>query len=204
MQLAQLATRAAQAWQDSELPALLWLSKADLTTQATIFAQGRDAADTAGDQRSPQAARLKVLDKRLDAHLRYVKSYLAEAHDDDQGRAHYPEFGIVREGKTFRLPKARPERMKALSKLLDALKAHKLDNNKFGVSFWQPLATEYTALVAASTDTRGERSAKVSVKDQGGQAVRKALRALIHHIKANYPDTFEAQLRGFGFQKESY
>ncbi|UOQ73194.1 hypothetical protein [Hymenobacter cellulosilyticus] len=45
---------------------------------------------------------------------------------------------------------------------------------------------------------------EVSRKDQGEEQVRKALRALIHHIKAQFPDTFEAKLREFGFQKESY
>jgi len=36
------------------------------------------------------------------------------------------------------------------------------------------------------------------------QQIRKVLAALIHHIKANFPDTFAAKLREFGFQKESY
>ena len=52
--------------------------------------------------------------------------------------------------------------------------------------------------------TSGQRSGAVSQKDQGEAQVRKALRALIHHVKANFPDTWEAELRGFGFQKENY
>ena len=34
--------------------------------------------------------------------------------------------------------------------------------------------------------------------------LRRALRALVHHLKANYPDTAEARLRAFGCRKESY
>ena len=200
--LAVLATTVAGAWQASELPALLWLSKADLTTQAADFAKHRDDADMAGDQRTPQAQRLQALDKQLNKHLKFVKSYLAEAHEEDKGRAHYGEFGI--ETKRYTLPAARPERVKALGKLLAALKAHDFDKKKFGTAFWQPLATEYAALVQESTATAGERSSKVSAKGQGELQLRKALGALIHHIKANYPDTFAAQLRTFGFQKESY
>jgi hypothetical protein len=202
--LSVLATKAAETWATSELPPLLWLPKADLTALAATYAQHRDTADAAGDQRTPQSKRLQVLDKLFDKSLKYVKGYLAEAHDEDEGRAYYPEFGIVQESKNYQLPSARAERVKAVAKLLSALKTHDFDKKKYGAAHWQPLATEYTQLVQASTETAGQRSGKVAVKDQGEQAVRKALRALIHHIKANYPDTFEAQLRGFGFQKESY
>ncbi|MCC3156216.1 hypothetical protein LJ737_03155 [Hymenobacter sp. 15J16-1T3B] len=50
----------------------------------------------------------------------------------------------------------------------------------------------------------GARSGKVSQKDQGEAQVRKALRSLIHHVKANYPDAYAAELRGLSFQKESF
>lgn len=202
--LSALATTAADAWTASALPPLLWLSKADFTALAASYAQGRDAADAAGDQRTPQSQRLQQLDKLFDKHLRYVKGYLAEAHDEDEGRSYYPEFGITRENKVYSLPRARAERVKALDKLLKALKAHDLDKKKYGTALWQPLVQEYAQLVQASAESAGQRSAKVSGKDQHEAQVRQALRALIHHLKANYPDTVAAQLRAFGFQKESY
>ena len=34
--------------------------------------------------------------------------------------------------------------------------------------------------------------------------LNKTLRALINLIKANYPDTYKAELRTWGFQKEKY
>lgn len=200
--LAALATTVAKAWQASELPELLWLTKADLAAQAEAFAQHRDAADAAGDARTPQSRRLKTLDTLLNAGLRYVKGYLAEAHDDET--AYYGEFGIEKANKKYGLPVGRSERVKAVIKLLAALEAHDFDKKKYGTAHWQPLLTEYKELVEQTTKTTGQRSGKVSSKSQVKKNVRKALQALIHHIKANYPDTFEAQLRAFGFQKESY
>ncbi|MCB2378549.1 hypothetical protein LGH70_13195 [Hymenobacter sp. BT635] len=200
--LAEVATNAAKAWQGSELPALLWLTKTDFAAQAASFAESRDEADAAGDARTPQAKRLKALDALLDKSLTYVKGYLAEAKDDKT--AYYGEFGIEKLGKAYRLPRTRNERVKALDKLLLALKAHKFDKNKYGTAHWEPLVAEYKQLVAQSTEASGQRSGKVSSKDQGEEQLRKALRALIHHIKAQFPDTFEAKLREFGFQKESY
>jgi hypothetical protein len=191
--LSAVATTAAGAWTGSELPSLLWLAKADFKAQTEAFAAACAAADAAGDARSPQAARLKALDELLDKGLNFVKNYLHEDQDDDQ--AYYPEFGITKEGKNYRLPTGRTERVAALTKLQAALVKYKYTDKKYGTAYWAPLATEYAALVEASTGTAGEHSTKVDVKVQGDAAIRKALR---------YPDSFEAQLRAFGFQKEKY
>ncbi|RYU81008.1 hypothetical protein [Hymenobacter persicinus] len=200
--LSAVATTAAGAWTNADLPGLLWLSKAEFSTAAGAFATACAAADAAGDARSPQSARLRALDKLLDKGLGFVKGYLHEDKDDET--AYYGDFGIEKLNKNYRLPKGRTERVVALGKLQAALVKYKYDKKKYGTAYWAPLATEYAALVQQSTGTAGERSGKVSDKVQGEQKLRKALRALIHHLKANYPDTFEAKLREFGFQKESY
>lgn len=54
---------------------------------------------------------------------------------------YYAEFGIMREGKNFRLPPARTARAGALGKLVAALIAHKYEK-KFGPAFWQLIATD--------------------------------------------------------------
>lgn len=199
--LAALATTVAAAWQASDLPDLLWLSKADLQQLATDYAQGRDAADAAGDARAPQAQRLQALDKQLNRHVGFVKAYLAEEYSRAESRAYYPEFGF--DSASNKLPSARDERVKSLTKLLAALKTHGFEKKKYGTDFWQPLATEYAQLVEESTATAGVRSG-IGHKTRDEEQVRQALRALIHHIKANYPALFVARLREFGFQKESY
>ena len=144
--LATLGTAAAKAWLAAALPALLFVSKAAFSSQAAAYAASLSTADEAGDGRSPQANRLKTLDKLIAKNLGFVKGYLAEDHDQDGGEAYYAEFGIVREGKNFRLPTGRTARAGALGKLVAALTAHKDDKKKFGVAVWQPIATEYAQL----------------------------------------------------------
>lgn len=200
--LGTLATTVAARWQASPLPALLWLTKEDFTQQVAEFVASYTVADDAGDQRAPKAKRLKALDKLLIKGLPFVKAYLAEEYDDEE--AYYGEFGIEKVSKTFTLPAGRPERVKALAKLQAALVKHGFGKKKYGTAYWQPLAAEYTQLVEESLGATSQRTVKVNVKTQGEQQVRKALRALIHHVKANYPDTWEAELRGFGFLKESF
>ncbi|GAB3859432.1 hypothetical protein GCM10028822_35970 [Hymenobacter terrigena] len=204
--LATLGMAAAKAWLASELPALLFVSKAAFSTQAAAYAASLGTADAANDGASPQSKRMKTLDKLIAKNLNFVKGYLAEDHDEDGGEAYYAEFGIVREGKNFRLPTARTARALALGKLVAALTAHKYDKKKFGLAFWQPIATEYAQLAKGSGELRGAASEAVGQKNALEAPLRVVLSSLVGSIKANYPDE-DAQrgvLRAFGFQKEVY
>jgi hypothetical protein len=204
--LATLGLAAAKAWATSELPALLFVSKADFAAQTAAYAASVSTADGADDGLSPQSKRMKTLDRLITKNLGYVKGYLAEDHDEDGGEGYYAEFGIVREGKNFRLPAARPARALALGKLVVALKAHGYEKKKFGTAVWQPIATEYADLAKNSGEMRGTVSQAVGQKNVLEEPLRVALRSLVFSIKANYPDE-DAQrgvLRAFGFQKEMY
>ncbi len=204
--LATLGVAAAKAWQAAELPALLFVAKAAFSSQATAYAASLGTAEGAGDGVSPQTQRMKTLDKLIAKNLGFVKGYLAEDHDEDGGEGYYAEFGIVREGKNFRLPAARTARAGALGKLVAALTAHKYDQKKFGPAFWQPIATEYAQLAKGSGEMRGAASEAVGQKNALEAPLRVVLGSLVLSIKANYPDA-DAQrgvLRAFGFQKEVY
>jgi hypothetical protein len=50
----------------------------------------------------------------------------------------------------------------------------------------------------------GQVSKSVSQKDTAKLELRKVLQAVVYALKANFPDTFEAELRAWGFRKESY
>jgi hypothetical protein len=200
--LATLALTVARHWQGAELPALLWLSKADLLAQAEAYAQHRRVADAAGDERAPRTSRLRALDKELNAALKHVKNYLKEAYGWETARGYLPAFGIST--RRYTLPTRRVERVAALAKLLAALTEHGLADRKYGTAHWQPLCAEYATLLNATLDSAAQRSGKVGAKVRQERQLRQALRALIHHIKANYPTTHKTQLRVFGFQKENY
>lgn len=44
----------------------------------------------------------------------------------------------------------------------------------------------------------------MSRKDDTKQAIRQALQAVACGLRANYPDTYEAEWRAWGFRKVSY
>ncbi|WP_400194030.1 hypothetical protein [Hymenobacter sp. B81] len=203
--LAELAKLAAEEWQKRPPLTLLWTSSTAFATLAANFAASLSAAGEAADTLSPQAARLQVLDRLINQKIRYVKKALALQYDDeDDGRPYYGAFGIVREGRNYRLPAERSERVNSLGKLLAALPEHGLDTHKYGTAFWQPIATEYTALATAADHSKGSRSTGVAGKNELREQVEEVLLALLSLLKANYPKTYKAERRAFGFLKESY
>jgi hypothetical protein len=204
LELATLALHAARFWQTAVLGDLLWQTKAGFLALAEAYAASLSEAEVTDDARSPQAQRLRVLDQRIDKALGFVKAYLAEDHDEDEGEGYYEEFGVRAEGKNLRLPAARPARARALGKLLRALDAHGYTTRKFGRAYWEPIAAEYRALVLLRGQTEGRASAAVGRKNAQEKPLRKVLRALMSLIKAHYPDTQASVLRQYGFQKEVY
>jgi hypothetical protein len=50
----------------------------------------------------------------------------------------------------------------------------------------------------------GQVSTKVGSKNLLKEELEMVLNSLIHLIKANYPDSYEAELRNWGFQKNKY
>ena len=60
------------------------------------------------------------------------------------------------------------------------------------------------SLLTQATATDGTVSIKVSSKNVLKDRVKKTMNCLISVIRGNYPDTYKAELRAWGFQKEKY
>ena len=161
--LATLGLAAADAWDDSELPALLWCSKAQLRTAAVGFKASIGTADVADDDLGPAAARLAELDKTIDASLKFVRNYLVEEHGSKKAaKAHYDAFGLTPDG-TMR--DARPARAEDLGKLVTALRTSGYNEGKYGTAFWKPILTEYAPLAETSADTRSTSATETGTKN---------------------------------------
>ena len=75
-----------------------------------------------------------------------------------------------------------------------------LSNHRRGASLFM----EYKTLLGQTSGLAGKVSKSVSQKDTAKLELRKVLEAVVYALKANFPDTFEAELRSWGFRKESY
>ena len=200
--LATLGLAAADAWDASPLLALLWCSKAQLRAAVVAFKASLKTTDAAGDELSPAAQRLGELDLLIDSSLKFVRNFLVETYDTKKkAKAYYGTFGLQPDGQ---MRAAHPARAEDLAKLVAALKTSGYDQGKYGTAFWKKILDEYKPLAATSSSARSSSSSEVGTKNLLEEPLRKMLRALRQHIKTNFPDTYAAEWRSFGYLKESY
>jgi hypothetical protein len=198
-----VVTNVATKWTTTPLITLLWTTPAAFSTKATDFNIELGKRNDIGSSRPQITARLKQLDASIDGALPYVKSYLLELYKD-AATSYYPSFGIVYQINKYVIPKDRNKRSNAINLMINAIHINGLDAKEFGTTFWTDIKTEYNSLLGNATTTDGKVSTKVSTKNELKKELQKALNSLIYVIKGNYPDTYKAELRSWGFQKEKY
>ncbi|UOQ96131.1 hypothetical protein MUN81_12790 [Hymenobacter sp. 5317J-9] len=206
--LAEVARLVAEAWGKETWFALRWKTQANFAQLATDFGAAIAEKRGAAAARTPQSQRLQELDDQFDEGLRILKKYINEDSGYDKARtdARLPGFGLItRKSGGFALSADRNERLKALRELLlPAVAVAPFAKRDFGTSFWQTRFVEYQDLLSKTDGLVSKVSKSVSQKDTAKLELRKVLQALVYALKANYPDTFEAELRAWGFRKESY
>ena len=206
--LAEVGRLAAEAWGKETWFVLRWKTQADFAKLATEFGAAITDKRSAAAARTPQSQRLQELDDQFDEGLRILKKYINEDSGYDKARtdARLPGFGLItRKSGGFALSEDRNERLKALrDMLLPAVAKAPFAGRDYGTKYWQTRFDEYEKLLNETGGLAGKVSKSVSQKDTAKLELRKVLQAVVYALKANYPDTFEAELRSWGFRKESY
>ena|GEM_PF-6656943 len=69
---------------------------------------------------------------------------------------------------------------------------------------WQPLLTQLSTAHTNAGKTDADRSTAKGTTGPQDELTEKALRALVHLVQAQFPDTWEDVLRGWGWRKTSF
>ena len=206
--LAEVGRLAAEAWGKETWFALRWKTQADFAKLAGEFSASITDKRSAAAARTPQSQRLQELDDQFDEGLRILKKYINEdsGYSKEKTDARLPSFGLIpRKSRGFGLSEDRDERLKALrDMLLPSVAKAPFAAREFGTAYWQTRFDEYKELLGKTDGLAGKVSKSVSQKDTAKLELRRVLQAVVYALKANFPDTFEAELRAWGFRKESY
>ncbi len=213
--LADLAVFAAGFWQEQPWLTLRFTTVAGFVAKATAYKQAVADRVRVGAERPGSKSRIDVLDAEINEHLYRVKGMLTDKYNKRTAPAYFGKLGIVRQAKSFILPRERSQRSAALKLLVEGLDAEGFVTQTlpggqvvfpYGTAFWQPIATEYAQALQDLTEDTGDISDAVGEKDLLREAVVTVLRAIAKVLDGNYPDRkeYKAQLRAFGFQRESY
>lgn len=200
----KVAKDVAQAWTANPVITLVWTTSGVFAADALAYNTELSERLQMGGSRPQISQALTKLDNQMDDGLAYVKGYILEKYKKDAAHSYYAAFGIEYKGNRYAFPTDRNNRLAALELMKTGLVAHGFDGKEYGAAFWTPIQTQYADLLSKATTTDGSVSTKVSTKNTLKSTLKKTMNSLISVIKGNYPDTYKAELRAWGFQKEKY
>ncbi|MBC7382693.1 MAG: hypothetical protein H7296_06810 [Bacteroidia bacterium] len=181
------------------------------TTQAKfeIMLEGSEinfnARLSMGGKRKSITQKLNQADSEMDKAIAALKVYLAKKYKSETNAIpHYSKFGIALQNNAYLLPRDRNRKAAALLLTIEAIKSEGFSEEEYGEVYWLAQEKLYKELLKEATILDGNVSEKVGNKKMDVLAIKKILNALIFMLKANYPDTFDTELRHWGFQKEKY
>lgn len=187
---------------------LRWKTQAEFATLTDTFITSFTEKRAAATSRTPQSQRLQELDDEMDEGLRILKKYVSEdsGYNKEKTNARLPGFGLIaRKKNSYELSRDRDERRDALLKfLIPAVKAAPFAGRAYGTDFWQTRYDEYKTLLEQTDGLAGKVTKSVSKKDEAKKELRRVLQAVVYALRANFPDTYAAELRAWGFRKVSY
>jgi len=202
--LGKVVTDVSAAWALNPAITLIWMDQTKFNTNAVEYNTELALRMQLGGDRPQITQALKMLDKKIDENISYVKELLIKKYKKENAPSYYPAFGIYHKKDKYVMPTDKNNRLASLKLMLGGLVQHGFGADEYGTAFWTPIHTQYEILLGQATTTDGNVSDKVSNKNSIKKELDKTLRALINILKGNYPDTYKSVLRTWGFQKEKY
>lgn len=198
-----LCTKVNDKWKTLPALTLLYITQAQYDAKSLLFNSTLAARQKAGGDRSPITVQLKNSDANIDKAISAIKGYLKEKYEGDAA-SYYSLFGIEKVGKNYELPTDRDKRKDTLDIIIAAIASEGFGTKKYGTAFWTQMKTDYTTQYKKANTTDGSVSTGVGNKNELREELTEVLESIINLVKANYPKTWEGELRNWGFQKENY
>lgn len=187
--------------------ALIWMTPASFAAMAAALAQQLDTANVRKADRSPNANAIDALDLEINQRLGNVRTYLERQYEDesdDSVRGYLPALGFRLQYGSYVFPRGQKDRLDALTTLLTGLPKHGLATNKYGLAYWTALHASYQQALQTAGAAAGQVSTVVDTKNELLDQATEVLRAIYYLLRAQFPKSWKARLRAYGYQEEGY
>ena len=199
-----VGTAVAKKWQASPWLTIQWLTVEEFTAKTNTYTTTLGVRIKEGGTRPQMTKALMEIDKQINEGVKNIKNYLTEKYKATNAGSYYAAFGIIKSGTTFIVPVDQNRRSSALKLIVGAISEHGFQDKIYGLDFWTNIQEQYDNLLESTSDVDGSISNKVGDKNLLKKEIKKGLNSIINILRGNYPDTFKAELRNWGFQKEKY
>jgi hypothetical protein len=136
--------------------------------------------------------------------VKQVKNYIEEKYRTANAPAYFPRYGIVKENGTFQLPRDRNERLEAFAQMLAGLLADGLGDKEFGTTYCDSNEESVRHCPPRFQRHRQQRIYRRGFQEwPEGRDQKSAPRPALCAAR-QLPDTYAAEYRAWGLQKEDY
>lgn len=201
--LSVVATKVVSKWAANDWLKIQWITEAEFEATVGHYTAELSQRMQSGASRPAITAAIKQLDAELDKGVRYVKRYLFDKYDA-HAKDHYHAFGWVKMGLGIRLPRDQNQKAEAMAITLQAITSEGFEEKQYGKSFWTEKSAAYNALLMQASELDSAIASKVGNKNQYRTTIVRVLNSIIWALRSNFPDTYAAEIRSWGFQKEKY
>lgn len=201
--LGAVAVQVTAKWADNDWLKLQWTSQAEFKNVVHHYTTELSERMQIGSARPAVTAALRQAELEMDRGMRFVKAYLFEKYGT-AAKDHYHAFGLVKVGKSLTLPRDQNQKAEALSIAFQAISSEGFDEKQYGSAYWQEKINAYNALLLQAKNIDSDVASKVGHKNEYRNTVIRGLNSIILALKSNYPETYTAEIRSWGFQKEKY
>lgn len=186
---------------------LIWTTPANFTAMTAALAAKVGQTGITKADRTPNADYIDKLDAEINLRLANVRTYLDQQYEDEDNtivRGYLAALGFKLQHGSYVFPRGQQERLDALNTLLNGLSKHGLADRKYGLKYWNGLREKYQAALLQAGTATGTVSTVVDEKNELLDQVTEVLRAIYYLLRAQYPKSWKAKLRAYGYQEEGY
>lgn len=201
--LISVSEKVATKWQSRTELTLVWTSADILLAKSRSLLNSYSQSEAGRGDRRPITRQITDLESEMDRKVEDLKKYL-QFKFNKNADSMYAAFGIKKVNASYKLPRDRDQRIKAIPLFIAGLSAYDLDKVENWGTVWADFNTRYSELIDSANSTDIGITEAVKDKSVLRTEIVKILNAVLHLIRANYPDTADAELRIFGFEKNKY
>jgi hypothetical protein len=192
-------------WLATPAITLAWIDAATHQSLVEQFSDTYGQRLSQGSSRPSQTNTLKQINEYINQGAAEVKTYIIKKFKGEKNAIpEYARFGFVHKNGGYIIPRDNNERKNALPLMIAAIDADGFGSEDYGSTFWTDIKTQFEDALNAANTTDGKVSETVGNKNQLKKQIKKIHTALRYVLRGNYPDTYKAEFRAWGWQKEDY
>jgi hypothetical protein len=200
--LAHLGMYAAEKMKSSGLTLRLFTAD-ELKQESVDYKSSFVTADIKKSERTPASQRITELNAEIKINIEHPKNYLYEVYGSKRTN-YYAAIGVEKTSQGYKISTDRQKCVVALEKLIAYAQANNWDNRIYNAAYWQGILDEYRSLAALCSNSAGDISKTAGNKNTRKPALVTKLQCVMHLVRANFPENPEAELRAWGFQRETF